>query len=121
MHRGMAVYREWLFLGPFPILLLGEIMTAKQVLKKALKHLETKGWCQGTFHNTKGEACLVGAIYAGAKIPTALGGDTTDYNAVNKAVEKLGFNEQFEVIAWNDRKRRRFADVKARITKALEA
>lgn len=33
------------------------------IIAKAAKEIETRGWCQGTLENDKGEVCALGAVH----------------------------------------------------------
>lgn len=101
--------------------------TQKAILRAALELLETHGWGKGSYYNEDKDCyCLVGAVNkvvgGSPLIPESLPGSRELVRRRDAALELLGFpapGPNHDAVDWNDRKRRRFAHIKARIEKAL--
>lgn len=80
-------------------------METADILEKAAEVLETRGWCQGTYHNPAGRVCAVGAVRTavwGAPLLRDLEREvsTKDYVKVNEALMVLA--EDIGLQNWND-------------------
>lgn len=99
--------------------------TTVETLEKTLEILEESGWCQGRYHREDtGAYCLWGALEAAVgqtavPLKTHYGRGQRMQRAGDAVKSVLGIKTS--IIAWNDRKGRQFASVRAALKKAIKA
>lgn len=96
-----------------------KLKNPKAILRRALKILEKNGWAKGIYQAKSGECCLVGAIEISASGENSWMESAGSWDEAESAVKLLGFAHRGAATEWNDRKSRKFSDVKARIEQAL--
>jgi hypothetical protein len=88
--------------------------TTNDVLKAAEAHLTKKGWCQHSMKDRKGRCCLIGSINEVTKhLP---GGHKLFDTAVVKVGQAIPYHTP--IVAFNDTKGRKIADIVAVLRKA---
>src|ERR1700734_325160 len=87
---------------------------ANLILARAAEVIKRDGWCQGTYHNEKGNHCAIGAMLQAMK---ELGGAfTTPVNRVRARIHFCSVNSIVCVPVWNDKLER----TKEEVIAALE-
>jgi len=88
---------------------MNEARGVKNLLTKAAKLLQTKGWCQFTSKNNRGQFCAAGALHHAGNmslLPTIVIARVLLQDAI-----RLRHYHETHLTAWNDQKGRTKAQV----------
>ena len=96
-------------------------------LKRGLKTIESKGWCQNTFEDSNKRVCAWGALGVREGDYTPLAAETATVNLMISGIKKVTpkvripmDGNEGRIFGWNDRRGRKVGQVKRAFRHAIK-